>query len=617
VSATQVTATILSSDVVAAGTAQITVVNPAPGGGTSNILTFTIDADTTAPDTNITANPSNPTNSASASFSFTSTETGSTFECRLDGASFVACTSPHGYTNLSHGSHTFDVRATDAANNTDTTPASYTWTVDTIAPDTNITASPSNPTNSASASFSFASTETGSTFQCQLDGGGFTACTSPQSYADLSSASHIFEVRAIDTVGNIDQTPASYTWAIDAVAPDTGLTGNPPNPTNSSSASFGFTSTETGSTFQCQLDGAGFTFCLSPQNYTSLGNGSHTFDVRAVDPLGNIDPTPASYTWTVDTVTPETSITATPQNLSNSSSASFGFASSETGSTFQCQLDGTGFNSCSSPWSYTNLSNGPHTFEVRATDAANNTDPTSASYTWTVDTVAPDTSITAAPPNPSNSRNASFNFASTETGSTFQCQLDGASFLPCASPQAYIGLAQGSHTFRVRAIDQAGNIDPVPDSYTWTYFPVILAPTGTNIQLGSPRTGSYANLGTDDNNYFEVNSTTSGTRTTSWSALFTGVSSNLSNLNITYRGKNSRNNDQTIAIWRWTTSTWVLLDSRKVSSTEIGITVSPPGTLADYVSSTGELMVQVNSTGNAPQNFFTSGDLMTVTYDIP
>lgn len=62
------------------------------------------------------------------------------------------------------------------------------------------------------------------------------------------------------------------------------------------------TSTEAGSTFACSLDGSAFTACTSGQNYSNLTNGSHTFQVRATDPAGNTDPTPASYTWTVNTV---------------------------------------------------------------------------------------------------------------------------------------------------------------------------------------------------------------------------------------------------------------------------------------------------------------------------
>ena len=82
----------------------------------------------------ITSQPSNSTNSTLAVFSFISTETGSTFECKLDSESFSACTNPKTYSGLSNGSHTFQVRAVSGTE-TDPTPASYTWTVDTSLPD--------------------------------------------------------------------------------------------------------------------------------------------------------------------------------------------------------------------------------------------------------------------------------------------------------------------------------------------------------------------------------------------------------------------------------------------------------------------------------------------------
>jgi uncharacterized protein len=184
-------------------------------------------ADTTEPDTTIDSNPANPSNSSSASFTFSGTDdvtaTGSlTFECKLDGGSVTACTSPQNYTGLSDGSHTFEVRAIDGANNPDPTPASFTWVIDTTAPDTTINSNPSNPSNSSSASFTFSGTDssTGVTsFECKLDTGGFAACTSPQNYTGLADGSHTFQVRAIDGAGNIDPTPASFTWTIDATAP--------------------------------------------------------------------------------------------------------------------------------------------------------------------------------------------------------------------------------------------------------------------------------------------------------------------------------------------------------------------------------------------------------------
>jgi hypothetical protein len=86
-------------------------------------------ADTTPPDTVINSGPSGTVKTRDASFTFSSTEPSSTFECSRDGAAFSACSSPWEYTGLANGSHTFKVRATDAAGNTDQSPASRTWKV--------------------------------------------------------------------------------------------------------------------------------------------------------------------------------------------------------------------------------------------------------------------------------------------------------------------------------------------------------------------------------------------------------------------------------------------------------------------------------------------------------
>jgi hypothetical protein len=87
--------------------------------------------DTTPPETTITSSAIGSTTSTSANFTFTSNESGSTFECKLDSGSYSSCTSPKAYTGLSIGSHTFTVRATDSSNNTDTTPTTQTWTITT------------------------------------------------------------------------------------------------------------------------------------------------------------------------------------------------------------------------------------------------------------------------------------------------------------------------------------------------------------------------------------------------------------------------------------------------------------------------------------------------------
>jgi hypothetical protein len=97
-----------------------------------------------------------------------------------------------------------------------------TTATDTTPPETTISAGPSGSTPTIDATFGFSSSESGSTFQCSLDGAPYQACTSPTTYQGLAPADHQFAVRAIDAAGNVDPTPATSAWTISAPPPPTG-----------------------------------------------------------------------------------------------------------------------------------------------------------------------------------------------------------------------------------------------------------------------------------------------------------------------------------------------------------------------------------------------------------
>ena len=105
--------------------------------------------------------------------------------------------------------------------------------------------------------------------------------------------------------------PADAWWKRDRTAPQTTITAQPAATTTSTSASFSFSSSEA-SSFECKLDAAAFASCVSPKSYSSLSVGSHTFQVRAKDRSGNVDATPASYTWQVTAPSPTPTPTPTP-----------------------------------------------------------------------------------------------------------------------------------------------------------------------------------------------------------------------------------------------------------------------------------------------------------------
>jgi len=82
------------------------------------------------------------------------------------------------------------------------------------------------------------------------------------------------------------------------------------------------------------------------------------------------------------------------------------------------------------------------------------------------DTNPPNTSITGQPKAKTKKKQATFEFTSTEPGSSFECSLNGASFTSCTSPLALKG-KKGKNSFAVRAKDAAGNVDPTPATFDW------------------------------------------------------------------------------------------------------------------------------------------------------
>ena len=435
--------------------------------------TWTVDL---PPETTIELGPVDPTGSTSASFRFASSEPGSSFECRLDDSSFSSCGSPQDYTDLATGVHTFSVRAKDTFGNVDPTPASHTWEI-TAAPETTIdSVTPvmeGDQTESTSVTFVFSADQAGATFECARDGGAFTVCTSPVTYTGLAQGAHEFEVRAKGLAGNLDLTPAEYGWEIgDLTPPVVALHTNPDATTGSTTATFTFSVDDPAATLQCSLDGAPLSICASPKTYTGLTYEAHTFEVTAIKQHLLVETTPVVYEWTIeDQGAPETTITTGPGAESGASLVTFEFTGSDNATAaadlaFECSLDGEAFASCSSPHELTNLPLGQHELQVRAVDEVLNADPTPASRIWTV--VAPETTIVSGPVASGPGTGATFTFSSTEPGATFECSLDSAAFASCESPVVLAGLTIGSHSFQVVATDAAGNADQSPATYNWT-----------------------------------------------------------------------------------------------------------------------------------------------------
>ena len=266
-----------------------------------------------------------------------------------------------------------------------------------------------------------------------------------------------------------------------------------PSPTGATSASFTFDApSDPDALFQCKLDRPGqlgsYASCSQSLTYSGLTSGQYTLTVRGLDRSGNFDQTPVSRTWTVDATPPTTTISGGPADgsMTNSRTAAFSLSASEVVSRYECALDGAAFATCPSTPSYSSLGDGSHTLQARSLDPVSNVGA-AATRTWTVDATPPETSISSGPADGSSTsaRASSFAFTS-EPGASFQCALDGGAFGGCTSPFGTPALADGAHSFAVRAIDAAGNVDASPATRGWT----VSTPTSTTTTTSTSSTNS-------------------------------------------------------------------------------------------------------------------------------
>ncbi|MCM2324575.1 MAG: hypothetical protein NDJ90_15050, partial [Oligoflexia bacterium] len=262
-----------------------------------------------APKTFISAvEPSaSPASSTSIQFTLGSDQLGVSYECVLDNGAPSPCTSPQIYSNLANGSHSFSVKATNSAGLSDTVGAAYAWVIDSVAPSVELLNAAVLPSVSASSSIAlvFAAVDaSATTFSCSLDGGPAIACESPAAYTGLGEGAHSIAVSAVDAAGNVSSAPATFSWSIDQTAPEARITSVvPAEPvTRSVAATFSFSANESAS-FECSVDGGSFRECASPYALPDVLDGSHGFQVRAIDVAGNLGAV-ATYYWTVDTVAP-------------------------------------------------------------------------------------------------------------------------------------------------------------------------------------------------------------------------------------------------------------------------------------------------------------------------
>jgi hypothetical protein len=209
-------------------------------------------------------------------------------------------------------------------------------------------------------------------------------------------------------------------------------------------------------------------------------NGAHTI-FAVSSPSG----TQASAAVTVDTTPPVApTITGKPPAVAGGTSVVYEFTHPDPDVTFTCSRDGGPWAACTSPRTLGNLSDGPHTFGVRATDPQGLTGPV-ATHDYVVDsTPPPPPTFSSTPFAVESSTAASFVFGSAEAGASYVCSLDDSVPAPCTSPVSHT-VTNGEHVFAVRAVDAVGNLSAAA-TFQW-----LVDTSGFRVYNTTPPSGAH------------------------------------------------------------------------------------------------------------------------------
>jgi hypothetical protein len=459
----------------------------------SSLVDVTVDR--TPPDTEIVTKPGDPSNEASPSFTFSSDEADSSFECSLDGAAFTPCQSPDVVASLTDGMHDFAVRAIDLAGNTDGSPATWTWLTDLTPP----TATMDNPGANVRGVVSLTSSQddpgganasgvASVSYEYSADDGtSWAPTTASWDTTPITDGLYKLHVVVVDNAGNqmIDTLAADV--RVDNTAPSssqddpgqylrqtitlTGSAADPDDPAGrpgSGVTEVRFEVSPAGADTWTAIGTAASPPYSASLDTATLADGHYDFRTVATDAAGNEAAGGAVANRLVDNTAPTASMGDPGANLRGtvtlaSTTADPGADASGVSSVDYEVSSGGGWTPVPDNWSTTSMPDGLYDLRVTATDRAGNSTTSSTVSGRRVDNTPPSTSDDA--PSGYSSSDVTVHLSASDSGSgvsVTEYSVDGGGFQAGSSvtiPAPSNGSNDGTHTISYFSADTAGNIE--------------------------------------------------------------------------------------------------------------------------------------------------------------
>lgn len=473
--------------------------------GTPATVAYTLD---TVADLTVTP-PSSPGTDPRPTWGI-SVEASGTATCSLDGASVVTCTT--GFTpatDLTEGSHTLQVTATDAAGNTASSTTSYLR--DITAPDPTTVTGASGTGNDSSPTWTWANPESAAalcTLSTPSGAGSEEPCSSPTSYTGTASAEGDYQLTVVlrDAAGNRSPSATGPVYTFDTTAPAAPTLTPPSSPGRSTTPTWQVSAP--GGTASCQLSSndavlVPWTPCSGTFPATISGpDGPYTLSAVATDAVGNSSAV-ATSSYVLDRTAPAPPVLVTPASPASGRQPVWTVTGSEPGLTAACTVTGPTTVSdvgCSAPEGgapfAADLSDAPdggYTLTVTVRDAAGNSSDAS-STAYLLDTTPPAAVTVSAPSSPGNDRIVTWTLTG-DADAVLECRFDLATtFSVCpgsaggrgAFTADLTGASDGTHLLTVRSRDAAGNHGPEAASPYLLDTVAPGAPTAVRVGHASP-----------------------------------------------------------------------------------------------------------------------------------
>lgn len=382
-------------------------------------------------------------------------------DCKLDDQPWFDCTSTSTAELAipTEGEHDFSVR-----DNEDPDPlATYSWTADYSPPV--ITSNLPQVIGADPFDLEVTVNEPTTTLECRIDSEEWSSCDAVD-FSGQVDGPHGLDVVAVDLAGN--GTEEVFFFELESEGPVAKIDSSAPMYLSSNHpVTFAFSSLDAAATFECSVNEGAYAECTSPFNATGGPDRYNEFRVRAVK-SGYPDQAPAHKEWSTLADPFFVYFEAQPDGWTSAREAAFEAkvgGTSRADAAYTCSLDGAAFAPCNRFFEYSGLDEGAHAVTVRATlDEVTE----EATTSWTISD-NPGTAFYGTPAEFSNETTARFDWNTFGAADGVECRLDGIAWAPCpeAGRADLTDLAEGAHTFEVRAFDGAVLQDPV-SSYTWT-----------------------------------------------------------------------------------------------------------------------------------------------------